>query len=264
MTAAQYGKGWKPDLNEHIVQTPVFGGLYAAQKLGAVRTPREHTSLPDYCFVRDQDGSSACVGFGLTGAAYCRLHAIGVPCGLFSPTALYNLTLMASRPNKSDPLIDDGCYPFVAASILVDHGLCQESAYPFSMKRVAKEVDLQTVLTSSQFRVSNFSRITARGEERVEVCKRSIAASHPVPLGMLVGDEFQAYTSSRDPVGIETGPDTGGHMTFLCGYENDGEVFIGCNSWGKSWGDQGFFRIHRSKLEHSSTTDLYEIVITEK
>ncbi len=256
--------GWKPDTEDHISKTPVFEGFYAAQKLGLVRTPREHSALTDFCLVRDQESTSMCVGFGLTGSARCRLHSIGIPCEPFSPQALYGLTLMAMRPNKSDPLIDDGCYPFVAASILYDFGLCPERLYPFNPHTVTKEVDLQTVMSASQFRLQSFRRIAARGSERVTMCKRSIAAGHPVPLGMLVGDEFQAYTSSKDPVGIETGPDTGGHMTFLCGYEDDGEVFIGCNSWGTSWGDKGFYRIHRSKLEHPSTSDLYEMVITEK
>lgn len=256
--------GWTPDTEEHIEKTPVFEGFYASQKLGLVRTPKSSIALLDDCLVRDQEETSMCVAFAITGSVYCRLHAIGVPCEPFAPQPLYGLTRMTSRPRKTDPLVDDGSYPFVAMNVGSDFGLCPEKLYPFNPKKVNEEIDLQTVITGSQFRVSSFRRIAARGAARVEICKRAIVAGHPVPLGMMVGDDFQAYTSSKDPVGVETGPECGGHMTFLCGYEDDGEVFIGCNSWSRSWGDHGFYRIHRSKLEHQSTSDLYEMVVSEK
>jgi hypothetical protein len=256
-------KGWLPDLEEHISKTPSFEGIGAAQKFGSVRTPREHDALVDDCLVRDQEQTSMCVGFGLTGAIYCRLHTIGIPCKPLAPQPLYGLTRMASRINKRAKLTDDGCYPFVAQTVLSDFGVAPESAYPFNPETVNEEIDLQAIMIASQFRVSSFQRITHRGSSRVDICKRAIASGHTVPLGMMVGAEFEDYTSSKDPIGVEVG-DVGGHMTFLCGYEDGGEVFIGCNSWGEDYGDHGFYRISREKLEHPSTTDLYEFVIAEK
>ena len=51
-------------------------------------------------------------------------------------------------------------------------------------------------------------------------------------------------------------------MTFLCGYEDDGNVFIGCNSGGAGHGEDGFYKITRERLCDESTTDLYDVMLT--
>ena len=35
----------------------------------------------------------------------------------------------------------------------------------------------------------------------------------------------------------------GGHAVCIVGYDDSRSIFIGRNSWGKSWGDRGYFYI---------------------
>jgi C1A family cysteine protease len=86
----------------------------------------------------------------------------------------------------------------------------------------------------------------------------------PVPFGTEVGDEVFGYDASKDPIGTAddvNGATSGGHMMCIVGYE--GDVAIVLNSWDTSWGDHGFGRFHRSKIEHGSSTDFYSFTITE-
>jgi hypothetical protein len=260
--------GWKKDLQEHILETDVAGPTYRSDRYGASRAslPSSCYDLMHFCRIRDQQQSSACVGFAVTGAVYCRLRSLGYDCGPFSPLTTYAVGRQLEGIYKNKPLPDEGSHPFLVMSGARRFGLAPESAWPFDstyLERVTKEVPLDVFLKASQFRLSSFARIDATGQARVEACKHAIASGHPIPLGMEVGREFENYGPGKDPVGIE-GDSLGGHMTFLCGYEDDGEVFIGCNSWGSSWGDKGFYRIHKSKLMDSTTSDLYDLIITDQ
>lgn len=263
------GTGWKPDLAEYVAQTSALGVDERATRFGVSRLPRATSKrMTRMCFVRDQIESSACVGFTIAGAAYSRLRFLGYEPELFSPIVPYNGARQMEGIYKGKPLPDDGSHPFLAFSFVRKHGLAHESVLPFEesnyIERISEELDVDVFQKASQFRISNFSRIDETGDDRVDVVMQALASGHVVPLGMQVGREFRKYRAGLGPVGIETGPDTGGHMTFLVDYEDDGEVFIGCNSWSRDYGDDGFYRIHKSKLVHESTTDLYDFVVTDQ
>ena len=68
--------GWKPDTLAHINDCDVAGAVYRAERFGAARLTSSASfyDLMRFCAVRDQEETSACVGFGLTGAAYARLR----------------------------------------------------------------------------------------------------------------------------------------------------------------------------------------------
>lgn len=258
--------GWKADRDEHIVETEVASAVYRADRFGAtpLSFPKDFFDLRRYSAILDQYRSSACVGFTVAGAAHCRLRAVGFNPESFSPVAPYSMgRKLDVGPNGA--LIDDGSIPFLVMTGAKRFGLPTYKAWPYDRydtSRLDMEVPFHVYQQASQFRLSNFARITATGDARVVAVMQALFAMHPVPLGMQVGDEFQNYKKGRGPVGIET-VNTGGHMTYLVGWEDYGEVFIGNTSWGLDYGDEGFFRIHKSKLIHPSTTDIYNFGLTD-
>jgi len=268
--SSPFGKGWKPDLDEHVHECRLAGASRCEAvfpKYGyGMRTaamPSAYDGLSRFCDVRDQRFSSACVGFTVAGAAQTRLLRRGYNVGRFSPLVPYAYGRQAEGTYKNMPLPDDGSHPFLVMSGVSMFGLVVEALWPFGddyQKKVTQEVPFDVFAAASQFRVTAFSRIEDVGKARVDACKAALLDDHPVLLGMQVGREFEAYQRGLGPVGIETG-DTGGHMTYLVAYEDDGEVFVGCNSWGRDYGDGGLYRIHRSKIEHASTTDLYDFEV---
>lgn len=262
------GRGWKSDLRAHIdecarTESIRSGAIEArlGKRLGV--SPLAVNLLGRHVDVRDQKFTSACVGFAIAGALQTRLTYLGYKPGRFSPLAIYAIARQLEGLYKNKPLPDDGSFPFLAMSGVKRFGMVSEDKWAFDdhvEDRVQKEIPIDVFSTASQFRISNFSRIDANGATRSKLCMAALAKGHPVLLGMQVGSEFERYQSGNDPIGAET-TNTGGHMTYLVGYEDGGRVFIGANSWTRNWGDNGLYKIRSEKLEHESTTDLYEFVV---
>lgn len=265
----RYAFGWKPDLQEHIQACEKEGGI--KQSATIARLGKRQGVLPiavnllGRCVdVRDQGDTSSCVGFAIAGALQTRLTYLGYKPGRFSALAIYAIARQLEGLYKNKPLPDEGSHPFLAMNGVRRFGMVSEEKWPFDKlveQKVHQEVPIDVFSEASQFRISNFARIEGSGSSRTRACMQALAKGHPVLLGMQVGSEFQRHLPGSDPIGVEV-TNTGGHMTYLVGYEDNGRVFLGANSWTRNWGYDGLYKIRREKLEHSSTTDLYDFVVT--
>lgn len=68
----------------------------------------------------------------------------------------------------------------------------------------------------------------------------------PVPTGFYVFEDFYAYKG-----GVYThvsGKQVGGHAVLVVGWDDAQQCFIVKNSWGPSWGENGYFRIAYSEM----------------
>lgn len=258
---SERGKGWKRDLQEFVNATEKESAVSSLDKFGAARLPKDVNLIGKHCLVRDQANTSACVGFGFTGAAYARLHYLGIPCAPFSPQGFYTGTRQLERAGHLDtiPMEDGGSYPFLALMFGSRFGFMPETSLPFNPSTINSELNFLQFTKASQFRVANFKRIEVM---RRHLVMTALAKGRPVTLGMMVGNDFANYRKGLGPIGVET-TNLGGHETFLVGYRDDGNIFIGCNSWSKDYGDEGFYEIHVSKLEDPSTSDIVDFVITD-
>lgn len=71
--------------------------------------------------------------------------------------------------------------------------------------------------------------------------KEWLATRGPVVASMVVYEDFQRYRGGV--YSYVAGPRKGGHCICIVGYDDEGEYWIGKNSWGTGWGEAGFFRI---------------------
>ena len=84
----------------------------------------------------------------------------------------------------------------------------------------------------------------------------------PVQAGMILYESFKNYQS-----GIYTsqsGQMIGWHALTLVGWgEEDGvQYFIGLNSWGKNWGENGYVRIDVSSMLQFLIMDLLDFLMS--
>jgi|GEM_PF-1378783 len=77
-------------------------------------------------------------------------------------------------------------------------------------------------------------------EGQVENIKTALL-QHPVSTSMTVYSDFYSYNSGVYEHVI--GKQEGGHAILIVGWNNREQSWICKNSWGKSWGDDGYFRI---------------------
>jgi hypothetical protein len=254
------GLGWKPDPTGFSDAIESVSAVIMRSKFGAAPLPRKWNDLSRFAYFRDQLDTSACTGFSLSGCLWVRLRALGFTPEIFSVMFPYAVgRALGTRPKLS--LIDDGAYPFLVMSGGQRYGFLPEPEMPFNPKRINERPKVDDFQKASQFRLSHVRRIDSL-KLRIEYMKRSIHKGIPVWGGLQVGSEFMRFQAGNKPVGVEFA-NTGGHMVYFTGWDDDRRCFEMPNSWGKNVGRNGFWDISYDKIEHESSSDFYSIDVTD-
>lgn len=80
----------------------------------------------------------------------------------------------------------------------------------------------------------------------VAAIKHALVQHGPLPTTFSVYKDFYSYKSGV--YSQTTGKYIGRHAVLLVGYDDAEQCFIVKNSWGKGWGEQGYFRVAYSEL----------------
>jgi len=109
-------------------------------------------------------------------------------------------------------------------------GLCLTSEYPYTARQgTCKQCAAKSTKCTGSKKLSS------------EAAQATALEANTVSIGVYIGANFQSYKS-----GIFSGPcGSGGHAMVLVGFTSD--AWIVKNSWGASWGDQGYSRWARGK-----------------
>jgi len=110
------------------------------------------------------------------------------------------------------------------------NGLCLTSDYPYTARQgTCKQCAAKSTKCSGAKKLAS------------EAAQAQALETNTVSIGVYIGSNFQSYKS-----GIFNGPcGSGGHAMVLVGFTSD--AWIVKNSWGGSWGDQGYSRWARGK-----------------
>lgn len=125
-------------------------------------------------------------------------------------------------------IVSDSCKPYTAGEGHVDH--CKL----FSHKCVNDDEEYK------KYKAGSLPQIMSGN---INAIKKSLVEHGPVETGFQVYEDFMSYKSGI--YSHSTGKLLGGHAVKIVGYgiENGTEYWIVANSWGESWGENGFFRI---------------------
>lgn len=222
-------------------------------KFGAIQSPPDHR---DYLYrsiyrmepiprkysrrslmgpVRDQGQYGSCVGFAASAVKDCHE---GIKT---SPLYLY------SHCKKLDGIPEqEGTYPKVAMSVLLNKGICKEESMPYS-KMAWPNIPLPGIAQDKEalkYRVKAYARVLT-----VDEVKQSIYKDGPVLGAVLVCDSFVNSSDGFIPLPGDDGQQDnirGGHAICVVGYNDDlvhGKhtgYFEVKNSWGVNWGNDGY------------------------
>jgi len=143
------------------------------------------------------------------------------------------------------------------AKFLETTGLPPDSYYPYTATNgncSAAAPDWR----SATYKIGSWGSVS----RRLSSIKSALAKYGPLPTSFLVFADFKHYKSgvySHIPGLSDIFHFLGGHAVLIVGYNDDGQYFIVKNSWGKDWGEGGYFRIAYSELRTDSLFGLSTI-----
>ncbi|HQX48216.1 MAG TPA: C1 family peptidase [Steroidobacteraceae bacterium] len=200
--------------------------------------------------IRDQGGTSSCVGQALAAAIEITSMACdGVPLNV-SASWLYAI---AREAEGKSTIPDDGSFPRLAMAAANARGIVPEKAYPFDEATVTKRPPPATSVSAYDFRGLRFFRIDATGNERLDALDDALRRGCAVLFGGPVSAQYQH--NEGDPIDT-MGTSIGGHMQALV---RCGSSPLVLNSWGTLWGDRGYSHWTRDLVAHYPATDIYAV-----
>jgi len=120
-------------------------------------------------------------------------------------------------------------------------GLCDESIWPYVIKNCWKKPTQECYDQASKFTIKAYKYLPP---ENVSEVRGYLAQGYPILVGMYVykgfmGTEIALNGILQMPAANEA--HQGGHAVSIVGYDDPKDRFICRNSWGKYWGDGGYF-----------------------
>jgi hypothetical protein len=148
----------------------------------------------------------------------------------------YNERLLENTVNQ-----DAGAYLRNGIKTLAKHGVCAESLWPYIPKQYSYEPTAECYEDAKKRKIALYERLISVSD--IFSC---LAEGYPVVCGIAIYENFESnYTAATGMVGMPQPGEVmlGGHAVMVCGYDLLNKTFIVRNSWGSSWGVQGYFRL---------------------
>jgi hypothetical protein len=247
--------GWKPDPPTQPGERP---DLRAAELLAGLPIVDTWSNRSLVVELLDQGPAETCVAHSIPQAVRMQ-H---VKQGIARPALCSRLFgYWVSRAYHHATGEDDGTYLRTFMQGLSHFGFCPESRWPYDLAQINRMPPWDAFRGSFDQHApvpTIYSRIDTAGQSRIDDIKRAIAAGHGVCFGTLVSDRFCANDLGdgplEPPVGLTI---AGGHALVAAEYDKEGVA--GPNSWGTSWGDEGWFHFSWDYMAWPETSDLWVI-----
>ncbi len=119
-------------------------------------------------------------------------------------------------------------------------GACSEDLWPYDISKFTERPPQNCFDDAENHKIKRYSRLS----QSLDQFKQCLEKGKPFIFGILVYESFN--TPETEKTGIIPMPNTedeqllGGHAIVCVGYDDTAKYFIFRNSWGTTWGDDGY------------------------
>jgi C1A family cysteine protease len=170
----------------------------------------------------------------------------------FSPAYVYN---------QINDGTDSGAYIDDAMKIILDQGVCSLAVMPYSDTDYTTQPTTAQKAAASLYKSKSWGVLTAGSTTEI---KTHLAAGDAVVVGIPVYADFDNLSSSNQVYDTISGTLEGYHALCLVGYNDSKSAFKFINSWGTSWGLNGYGYVSYNLLKNWSTIGYVMVDITEE
>jgi hypothetical protein len=164
----------------------------------------------------------------------------------------YNTRVIEQTVNE-----DSGTTIRDALTAVTKQGTCPETLWPYNISQFAVKPSSQSYLSGAMHTVKSYLRV----QLDLTQMKQCLANGYPFVFGILLYQSFYSV-GSDGLVAVPKGGEflLGGHCMACVGYNDTTQRFIVRNSWGTTWGDQGYCYIPYSYMTDANNVfDLWTI-----
>ena len=230
---------------------PAFTVSDTVRNLGSPNNNNQYI-IPTGVPVLDQLGTNSCVANSSAAAfemlKYIETGVVEFYSRLFVWWNARNM-IKATKSNS-------GCFIHDCFTSIKNTGMCLEIMFPFDENEIYNEPPILSYKQANDNKINNFYQITSSGNQRINDIEAAVRANHPVVFGTSVGQELENYTG-----GVLNPPakSDGGHAMLAVGVRSgaNGKEFLIRNSWGASFGLNGYCWFSANYLAWSETNDLF-------
>jgi len=195
-----------------------------------------YVDLRPYCSsIEDQGRLGSCTGNAIAGAIELLMKRNNKFADISRLFIYYYERLLENTVNY-----DSGAYIRDGIKACYTYGISTENLWPYDISKFRNRPSIDAVNDASKRKVKLYERVTD-----FNGVINAIDNGYPVTIGFDVYSSFDSPTVAR--TGIMPYPNIkkekllGGHAVLIVGYNKNNDTFIVRNSWGKYWGDNGYF-----------------------
>lgn len=193
--------------------------------------------------IQDQGQMGSCTGNALA-AALGYLEMKGDPNFTYPATAGFDAVsrlfiYWKERVLEGDAYLDQGAMIRSGITALMQTGACTEKGWPYDEEHLFMRPTKEQFSEAWKHRLKDALRLDNR---RLSQLRNCLAQGTPFVFGITV---YSSFFSVKSDGLVPTPPLVydeimGGHALCAVGYDDIRKVFIVRNSWGSSWGENGY------------------------
>jgi len=246
----KYKYGWKPDIPD--TRDQAFSATFS---LLQALPPK--FSLRDRCPpVVDQGNLGSCTANAIGSAHFFDQMKQNAP-KPFQPSRLF--IYYNERSMEGTVSCDCGASIRDGFKSIAKEGVCPESLWVYDIAKFAIKPPGGAYTEALDHQALQYMRI----QQTLGQMKGCLVEGYPFVFGFTVYKSFESDDVKRTGIvplpynGEET---VGGHAVMAVGYDDAKQYFLVQNSWGKNWGDHGYFYMPYSYLTDSDlATDFWTV-----